>query len=420
MNDTPGIRTLSATPASVAKRCILVVHHDADLYGADKSLLRTLRALKANYMEPVLAVPHQGPLVDMLRAEGVQVHIGPVVKLTRQVMKPLAMPGVVKDMIASLRFLSKIVKGRRVSLVYSNSGAVVGGGLWALLHRVPHLWHVREIVVSPKIAARGFPRMFRLLGGWCVCNSHATRNWIVEESPALAARSSVVWNGLEPVRFPASDVVASFREKLGIGSGEVVATLVGRINRWKGQDVLIQAAARLAERGAPGIRILIVGDVADGQHHFREAMFKQIRDAGLEKVVLWHPFTPDVDTVWAASDIAVVPSVWPEPFGRVAIEAMAHSLPVVATRHGGLTEIVEDRVTGLFVAPGNAEELAAALSRLAGNRELRKALGTAGRVRQLAHFSQVEHDRKLLALVDSLSCNERSESLRASARFAGH
>jgi len=198
-----------------------------------------------------------------------------------------------------------------------------------------------------------------------------------------------------------------------------VATLVGRINRWKGQDVFIAAASRMAAQGHRGVRFLVVGDVADRQHHFREAMLDQIRDAGLVGVVLWHPFTPDVDTVWAASDIAVVPSVWPEPFGRVALEAMAHGLPVIATAHGGLTEIVEHEKTGLLVAPGSAAELASALSLLTGDSGLRRSLGSAGRRRQLAHFSQVEHDRKLLALMSSLSGLHRGESLRASARLAG-
>ena len=71
---------------------ILVVHHDADLYGADKSLLRTVQALKHSPLEPIVAVPHHGPLVDLLQAEGIEVHIGPVGKLTRQLMKPLALP----------------------------------------------------------------------------------------------------------------------------------------------------------------------------------------------------------------------------------------------------------------------------------------------------------------------------------------
>lgn len=386
---------------------VLLVHHDADLYGADQSLLRTVRAMKSSPFTPIIALPHHGPLVPLLLAEGAEVHIGPVGKLTRQLMKPLALPWVAMDMLKSLRFMSRIIAGRPVALAYTNSVAALGGALWAALHRLPRLWHVREIVVAPKVAVWGFPMMLQALGGWCVCNSNATRNWVVSESPALGARSSVIWNGLEAVQPPEAADVQAFRQKLGYRPQHVVATLVGRINRWKGQSIVIEAASMLDGDRYPDLRFLIVGDVADGQHHFREAMLAQIQAAGLQDRVQWHPFTPDVDLVWAASDIALAPSIEPEPFGRVAIEAMAHKLPVVAAGHGGLAEIVMHGQTGLLVKPGNASDLAQAISQLANDASLRQQMGSAGKQRQEEHFSQVEHDQKLLALIGTLAAGSQ-------------
>ncbi len=382
---------------------ILVVHHDADLYGSDKSLLRTLRALKASALTPIVALPHEGPLVPLLRAESIEVHIGPVGKLTRQLLKPQALPAVAVDMFRAVRFISRIVAGRNVVLAYSNSVAVLGGALWSLLHGVPRLWHVREIVIAPKIAAWGFPLMLRVLGGWCVCNSNATRSWIIGERPSLASRSSVIWNGLEEMQLPEPVAAEAFRASHGLAADDVVVTLVGRINRWKGQDVLIRAAGLLKSRGVENVRYLVVGDVADGQVHFRERMLAQIRDAGLEGVVQWLPFTAEVDVVWAASDIGVVPSTEPEPFGRVAIEAMAHELPVVASAHGGLAEIVENGATGYLVPPGDVEMLANVIAQLVVDPTLRRTLGAAGRVRQRLLFSQEKHDEELLKLMSSLA-----------------
>jgi glycosyltransferase involved in cell wall biosynthesis len=182
----------------------------------------------------------------------------------------------------------------------------------------------------------------------------------------------------------------------------VIAVLVGRINRWKGQNVLLDAALRIDARQHPLLRFVIVGDVADGQHHFREQMLARIRQQGLQERVRWLPFTPDVDRVWAGSDIAVVPSTEPEPFGRVAIEAMAHGLPVVAAAHGGLVEIVADRETGALVPPGDAAALAAALERLAASPALRRRWGEAGLRRQQQHFSQRAHDAALLGIVGEM------------------
>lgn len=392
---------------------ILVVHHDADLYGADKSLLRTLRALRQSPFTPIVALPHTGPLVALLQADGIEVHIGPVGKLTRQLMKPLALPLVVRDMLRSVRFMSRIVADRPIALAYTNSVAALGGALWAALRRVPRLWHVREIVVAPRVAAKGFPRMLKALGGWCVCNSGATRQWITTECPALAPRSSVIWNGLEEVGSPPAEAVAAFRARLGYAPSDLVVTLVGRINRWKGQGLLIEAAGRLKAQGLSRLRFLIVGDVADGQHHFRETMLAQIEAAGLQDTVRWHPFTPDIDLVWAASDIAVAPSIDPEPFGRVAIEAMAQGLPVVAAEHGGLAEIVVHEQTGLLVQPGSVDALVAAIARLAESDTLRRRYGQAGALRQRQHFTQAEHDRKLLALIASLAGQGEPATLKA-------
>lgn len=382
---------------------ILVTHHDAELYGADKSLIRTLRALQRRDLKPIVALPLNGPLVDVLRADGIEVHIGPVGKLTRRFMKPLALPFVAWDLLNSIRFLSRIIAGRHVVLAYGNSVAVLGGAIWALVHRVPRLWHVREIVVVPRVAARGFPWMLRLLGGWCACNSQATRDWIVNEQPRLGLQSSVIWNGLEELVVPHPQAVATFRNKLGVLPGQVLVTLVGRINRWKGQRLLIDAAALLKARGVRNVRFLVLGDVADGQHHFRETMLAQVQATGLVAEVLWHPFMPEVDVAWAASDIAVVPSIEPEPFGRVAIEAMAHGLPVIAAAHGGLVEIVEPEKTGLLITPGSVVELADAIARLVAEPALRKSFGDAGRIRQKTLFSQEEHDQKLVGLMKQLA-----------------
>lgn len=382
---------------------ILVVHHDADLYGADQSLLRSLRAMVRHGLHPVVVLPFEGPLVKHIVELGVELHIGPVGKLSRQLMRPAGLPRLLASLAGSVSFIDRAVAGRQIDLVYSNSVAALGGALWAARRGVPRLWHVREIVVAPRLAAVGFPRLLRWLGGWCVCNSGATRQWIADVQPVLAARSSVLWNGIERVPMPPGQAVADFRAKLGLTHEHTLVTLVGRINRWKGQGVFIDAAAELAKTGAhPQLRFLIVGDVADGQHHFREDMLARIQQLGLGATVLWHPFTPEVDTVWAASDIAAAPSTDPEPFGRVAIEAMAHGLPVVAAGHGGLAEIVAHEQTGLLVKPGDAGALAQAIGRLAGSPELRARFGTAGRTRQETLFSQEEHDRQLMALLDAL------------------
>jgi glycosyltransferase involved in cell wall biosynthesis len=112
---------------------------------------------------------------------------------------------------------------------------------------------------------------------------------------------------------------------------------------------------------------------------------------------------PEVIEAWRHAGVGVVPSLWPEPFGLVAVEAMRSGVPVVASRTGALPDVVVDGNTGFLVAPGNTAELVAAIRRLDLGPGLRRALGRAG-VAQAKKFSAQtvadryeEHYRELLA-----------------------
>ena len=196
----------SGPSVGFAPLSILVVHHDADQYGADKSLLAMLHAFAANGFAPIVLVPYHGPLVDILRGSGIEVHVGPVAKVSRTLASPVNWIRLAAELFSSIRFISHVVAGRKVALVYSNSLATLGGSVWGLLRGVPRIRHVREIIVTPKIARHGFPRLVKIMGSWVVCNSNATRQWLVGEVPMLASRSVVIWNGLEEVARPEARV----------------------------------------------------------------------------------------------------------------------------------------------------------------------------------------------------------------------
>lgn len=380
---------------------VLFAHQAAELYGSDKVLLYLLVGLMDSGIRPIVLLPSEGPLVATLRAKGLEVHIVPLVKIARSTFSVKGLLGLPIELVQSLRAISRVVRGRRIAVVYSNTVAVLAAGAWARIHRIPHLWHVHEIVIKPAVARRVFPGILRALSDRIVCNSTKTLQWIVREQPQLRERSRVIWNG-QPKRPPINPAaVRLMRSNLSVPSDDVVVALVGRINKWKGQTVLIDAAGVLWERGIRNVHFLIVGGsapTADGQLVVDD-MRDHIDSSPARELISWMDFTDDIWSVWDMCDIAVVPSIDPEPFGMVAIEAMASFLPVVASSQGGLLEIVDEGVTGMLVQPNSPAALADAIEKLVSNPDLRRRMGRAGERRQSLMFSietQVAETRNCL------------------------
>jgi glycosyltransferase involved in cell wall biosynthesis len=359
------------------------------MYGSDKVLFFLVRGLRERgVFHPLVVLPEPGPLHAALVAAGVEVHIGEVGKVSRSVFSPKGLLQLVSAIFRSMRDVDTIVAGRKVIVVHSNTLAVLGGAVWALRRRVAHLWHVHEIILSPRVVSRAFPLLARALADRVMSNSTLTEKWLLAEQPKLSGRSAVVFNGL-PVTLPPPEAeVRAFRQRVGAAAGDVVVTLAGRLNRWKGHGLLIDAAALLKRRGSLGrLRFAIVGDTAPGQEDLRDQLLERVRTAGLEDRFSFVAFVDDINPVWFGSDIAVVPSIDPEPFGMVAIEAMAASVPVIAAGHGGLLDIVVGDRTGILFEPRNSASLADALARLADDPVARKRLGECGAIRQAALFS---------------------------------
>lgn len=387
---------MSVTPALTAAVAggselplALLIHGSAEMYGADKVLLN-LAAGIANSAEfkPVVVLHEEGPLRTALVALGVEVHVANVVKLTRAVYKPAALLALLRQFHAICRDLDCIAAGRQVGVVHSNTLAVLGGSVWAWRRRLPHLWHVHEIILKPLVARRALPRLAERLSQRVVSISAATEAWLLGEAPRLSSRSVVIFNGLPalPPEVPAAS--RAFRSQIGAGDDDVVVTVAGRLNHWKGQGLLIDAIALLSQEGRLGaVRLAIVGDVFAGHEDFKSKLVAQVRSLGLDGRVSFVPFVDDIYAVWRGSQIAVVPSIEPEPFGMVAIEAMACKLPVLAAAHGGLLDIVVDQVTGLLFEPTRVRALADALARLAGDASLRERLGANGAQRQRERFA---------------------------------
>lgn len=370
-------------------KIVLFIHQSAEMYGSDKVLLYLAQGLlRKGEFRPVVVLPESGPLHTALIASEVEVHIGQVAKISRAVFTPMGLARLFWKTIKAIRSIDEIVSGREVSVVHSNTLAVLSGAIWALVRRKQHLWHVHEIILSPKLVSSIFPKLVNRLSDCAMSNSTLTERWLVTAQPTLAARSVVVFNGLPKIPPPSSAAIQRFRRSIGAKDDDVVVTVAGRINRWKGQELLLAAAAELQRRGRlDSLRFAIVGGAAPGLEALPDQLKKQAVAGGFADRCCFVPFIDDIWPVWFGTDIAVVPSTEPEPFGMVAIEAMAAGVPVVAAKHGGLLDILVHEETGILFTPRDILSLADAIERLAADAGLRKRLGIAGAKRQVELFS---------------------------------
>jgi glycosyltransferase involved in cell wall biosynthesis len=262
------------------------------------------------------------------------------------------------------------------------------GIIYAWKNNIKHLWHVHEIIEKPKLFNKGFKKLLALKSNsFIVYNSKATQLFW-ETNSKISKKGLVIWNGIDVniTEISVSEVLEIRTNEFLLQSNEIVIALVGRISRWKGQMILLEAFNKLAQK-TENIKLIFVGAPPPNQENFQYDLEEKIKTYQLEKKVLIIPFQNDIHKIWQAIDIAVVPSTEPEPFGMVAIEAMLAKKPIVASNHGGLKEIILNNETGFLVAPNNETDLIIALEKLIQSESLRKQMGEQGQQRVIQEFS---------------------------------
>ena len=214
----------------------------------------------------------------------------------------------------------------------------------------------------------------------------------------------VVPNGVDTniYRPPAADERTIARARLGIPDDRPLVLCYGRLSIDKGIATLLAAWSAQRRSGSPA-QLILAGD-AD----------PEVRDlvGGQDGSVRWEPRRDDVTGLLHAADLVVLPATWEEPFGRVVIEAMSAGVPVVASRIGGIPEILTGRFASHLVPAGNATALASAMTGLLGWRQGAPDLGSAGRQHVRRHF-HLDHtvDRVESALVRAV--DQRRQGVQA-------
>ncbi len=370
-------------------RNILFIHQSADLYGSDKTLLFLVDSIR-DEVNPIVVVPEEGPLTEEFNKKNIEYIISPVIKVSRKFFKGFHLLMLPFTIYKALKSLRKKIEGRKIDVIHSNTLAVLLGGIYSKRYNIKHVWHIHEIIKKPKIVAKAYPPLVNFFSDKVVFNSNASAKHLYKNNSKLEKKSIVIYNGLDRDELSISSKERQLlRESLfsSINDSSIVIGLVGRINKHKGQQMMLNVFHQLQQEGQKNIYLLFIGSTIPTQNFLLKELKEMIKTKELIDSVKIINFQKEIWKFYDALDIVVVPTLDPEPFGLVAVEGMLARKPIIASNHGGLKEIVIHHKTGLLFEPNNNPELKKSIETLIQNNTLMEVYGIEGEKRAKTEFS---------------------------------
>lgn len=352
---------------------ILFLHSSSELYGSDRSLLNLLKKLDRNEFNISVILPCDGPLVEEVKQlNDVNIIIQQLAILRRKNLNVRGIIIYLRDLFKSINFLKSVIKENNIDIVYTNTSVVFPGGITAKLCGKKSVWHIREII-SNKFERKVVSFIVNTFSDIIIGNSKATGEAISKNTKKV----KVVYNAIESK----AETVKPLRI-----DGKIVIGMAGRINRWKGQKLFVDMAKDVVEY-TKNVKFKIAGDVYKGEDHILEELKAYVKEKGVEEYIEFLGQINNMDEFYDSIDIFILPSIQPEPFGLVVIEAMEKELPVVATSHGGPTEIIDNEINGYLVGYTSSSEMSKRTLELINDVELRKIIGRKAKAKRNNMFN---------------------------------
>ena len=359
---------------------LLQVTPELETGGAEQTTIDVAHAVVAQGGKALVATKG-GRMAARLEADG-----GRLAQMPAQSKNPLVMLG-------NAARLVDLVRREKVSVVHARSRAPAFSALWAAHATKTPFVATYHGVYNAKSELKRWYNAVMTKGDLVIANSEFTRQHVIKEHGIAPEKVVAIPRGVDLSRFEPGvvgcDRVEKLRQAWGVAEGErrLKVLLAGRLTRWKGQGLLIEAMKLLKDRGENRILLLLAGD-DQGRKGYRAELEAAIAAAGLEDAVRLVGHCDDMPAAYLLADLAIAPSVEPEAFGRTAVEPQVMGRPVLASDHGATRETVVPGETGWLVKPGDPQAWADALllaceTGAAG----RQAMGLAARTRARRLYS---------------------------------
>jgi glycosyltransferase involved in cell wall biosynthesis len=427
-NSSPAPAPADGLAAIAPRRTVrvLFVNDTARNGGPGRSLHSILKFLDPAAVRRIVVLPREGAVGNLISRDRAADELHFLPDLVENPIEPWGRPMEREDFAAAptlraarlagnafkatrgLVRLSALARRSAIDLVYCNgTNADFAGGLLSLVG-APALWHVRYSSL-PRAVAGVHRRLSASAGVRRVVCVSSTAAALFSHCPG---KVTVIHNALDLDEFGPGGESGHLRAELGLGSDVVVFGSHGRVLRRKGYIEMVRAARIALDRmSGPERSRVAFAVVGDTPQDFRPDHVEECRalvaELGLRGHVHLVGFRADVRPLVADFDVAVVPSVYPDPLPRAVMESMALAKPVIAFAVGGVAEMLDDGVTGELVAfeperpgaeaasPKAVDRLADAILRYARDGDLRTRQGAAARARATRDFDARSHARRI-------------------------
>jgi len=408
-------KTSVGTRSATRKVRVLFINDTARNGGPGRSLFYILKFLDPDVVHRVVVLPRFGIISELYESRGVTEELrfepdlveNPIEPWNRPMSRadfeaPVAVRGVraAANVVRAGRAMARLtmlIRRGKYDLIYCNgTNADFAGGLLSRTGGVPALWHVRYTSV-PK-AVRGLHDRLAASKGIAriVCVSKASAGLF----PHCPEKVRVIHNALDIEEFDVRGITPRLKAELGLSPDAVVFGSQGRILPRKGYVEMIQAARDALEQMTADEKrrahFAVLGDTPDDirPDHLAECR-SLVSQLGLADKFTFLGFKSDVKPYGADFDVAVVPSVYPDPLPRAVIEAMALAKPVIGFDVGGVGEMLKDGETGTLIPRGDIAGLTREMLRYMRDPELRATQGRAGRVRVEREFDGARQAKRI-------------------------
>ena len=392
------IKIVSSRKKNRDKKKIFFISHQATPQGAPLSLYTLLSEIDRATYRYTVAFPEKGTISQKVQAIGIEIVYMPLSNLLYQ---RITFPILIHNLILLLINLPPTclyLAYNEIDLVHTNVLVTPDAALAARLLRIPNVWHLRETLLGSDTWKWFQIMMISKVASKIICTTRFGASQL--SGREASSKVEIIHNAVCFDTFRDNGEGYSFRKEMSFGESAKVAVVIGQVTEDKGHEFFVRAAVQIIKE-FPDSFFFCVGTLEDVPY---VQMLKEIsRELGLGNERLIFTGTRlDVPRVIAAADVIVVPSIWQEVFGRTIIEAMAMKKPVVATRVGGIPEVLQDGVTGFLVPPANDIAMAAAINKLFSDKKLCRDMGEAGFSRARSLFDSKKHARRIEAIYEML------------------